>query len=382
MAERPATVVLVHNRYLERGGEDVVFEAEADLLEGRGHRVLRFEADNRDVAALGPLRLAARTVWSRGSYRALRALVERERADVVHIHNTLPLLSPAAHHAAADAGAAVVQTLHNFRLLCPQGQFLRNGQPCEACLGKAVPWPGALYGCYRGSRPASAAVAGMLTTHRALGTWDRVGAFIALSAFSRGKFIEGGLPAGRIHVRGNFLPGDPGVGTHAGDFLLYVGRLSREKGGETLLEGWRRVVEGGGAGRLVMVGDGPLAERVSAAAAELPGLEWLGAVPPERVRQLMGDARALVLPSITYENSPRVVAEAYARGLPVLGSRHGSVAELVREGETGALFTPGDAADLAVALRWALSPEAELAPLGRGARAAYEAEYTAERGYE
>jgi glycosyltransferase involved in cell wall biosynthesis len=288
------------------------------------------------------------------------------------------------HHALGAAGVPVVQTLHNYRLLCPQGMLLRSGRPCVDCVGRA-PLPGVLHACYRESRAASAAVAVMLTVHRGIGTWTRrVDAFIALSRFARDRFVEGGLPADRLHVKPNFLDPDPGVGSGRGGFLLYVGRLSPEKGIPTLLAAWRIVSaeRSAAAPRLVLVGDGPLASDVRNAAESLPGLEWRGAQPLGEVLALMGDARVLVFPSLCFENSPRVILEAFARGLPVLASRRGSTGELVQEGVTGRLFEPGEPADLARALAWATAPGTELTALARGARAAFQASHTADRNAE
>jgi glycosyltransferase involved in cell wall biosynthesis len=393
-AERPLTVLLIHNRYREPGGEDAVFEAEGRLLEADGHLVLRHEVHNDRVSELGALRTGLRAVWSRETHRALTELAARVRPDVAHLHNTFPLVSPAAHHALVDAGVTVVQTLHNYRLICPQGLLLRDGRPCQDCVGKTPPWPGVAHACYRDSRSATTAVATMLTVHRALRTWDRkVAAFIALSKFARDRFVAGGLPAARLHVKPNFVHPDPGVGTHQGDHLLYVGRLSQEKGVECLLEAWRLFTatsetqtnethSNEARGTLTVVGDGPLAPLVKAAATSLPRLRWEGRQPRERVLELMRGARALVLPSICYENFPAVIAEAYACGLPVLGSDLGSIAELVRDGETGRLFEPGSAAALARAMRWAAAPETDLRTIGGAARREFEARYTAAANLE
>jgi glycosyltransferase involved in cell wall biosynthesis len=398
MTDAPLTVLLVHNRYLQRGGEDAVFESEGRLLESLGHRVVRYEADNRSLADMGALQLGLRTVWSFDTHRELTRLARDVRLDVAHVHNTLPLLSPATHHALGAAGVAVVQTLHNYRLFCAPGTLLREGRPCHDCLGRTPPWPGVVHACYRDSRAATAAVAAMLTAHRLLDTWERVDAFIALSEFAKKLFTAAGLPAERIQVKANFVAPDPGAGQHAEDFVLYAGRLSPEKGIRTLLEAWRLVTleesargdaeerplpagaepAGGPPPRLVVVGDGPLETEVAAAAAQLPGLSWLGRQSHARVLSLMGQARALVFPSLWYEMFPLVIAEAYARGLPVIGSRIGSTAELIEEGVTGRLFPAGDPAELARTLRWAARSARELDRLGRAARQAYQRRYTAE----
>ena len=235
---------------------------------------------------------------------------------------------------------------------------------CEDCLGRAVPWPGVVHKCYRGSRVASTGVAAMLATHRALGTWRKaVDVYVALTAFSRGKFVAGGLPAGKLVVKPNFVYPDPGPGTGAGNYALFVGRLSAEKGVETLLKAWQSL---GSRLPLKIVGDGPLAETVRAAAAQNAGVEWLGKRPLAEVYALIGAASFLVLPSQCYENFPRVVAEAFAKGTPVVASRLGAMAEVVDHGRTGLHFEPGDALDLAVKVRGQMDNPAQLARMRRG----------------
>ncbi len=374
-----SVTALIHNHYQQVGGEDQVFAAEAGLLEAHDHRVLRYTMHNDQVASLNPLTLARSTVWNGEVYRELRALIRRERPQVAHFHNTFPLISPAAYYASKAEGVPVVQTLHNYRLLCPNALFFRDGRPCEDCLGKPIPWPGVVHACYRGSRAASGAVAAMLTAHRGLGTWTRtVDVYIALTEFVRQKFIQGGIPAEKIVVKPNFVHPDPGLGGGRGEYALFVGRLSPEKGVDTLLAGWEQL---GGRVPLKIVGDGPLASRVAEATQKLRGVEWLGRQPGERVLALMKEARILLLPSLWYENLPMVVIEAYAAGLPVVGSDLGSVAALIDPGRTGLHFRSEDPEDLTVQVEWALTHPTELARMRREARAEFEAEYTAEKNY-
>jgi glycosyltransferase involved in cell wall biosynthesis len=373
-------VLLVHNHYQRPGGEDQVFAAEAELLQDHGHRVVRFVVHNDRIREMSRLRVAAGTVWSGAAYRELRAVIRAERPAVAHFHNTFPLLSPAVYYAARAEGVPVVQTLHNFRLLCPNALFFRSGRTCEDCLGRAVPWPAVRYGCYRGSRAGSAVVAGMVAVHRALRTWSRtVDAYIALSEFARATLVRGGLPAQKIWVKPNFVRRDPGVGSHGGGHALFVGRLSAEKGVETLLSAWDRL---GGRIPLVIAGDGPLAGAVAEAARRSGGsVRWVGQQSGEAILGLMKDAGALVLPSLVYENFPMVIAEAFSTGLPVIASDTGSVASLIDHGVTGLHFRTGDPADLAATVQRAWSMPELLAEMGRRARAAYEDNFTAERNY-
>jgi glycosyltransferase involved in cell wall biosynthesis len=372
-------ILAVHNRYQRPGGEDQVFVDETALLETRNHRVLRYEVHNDQVKHVNRLTLAKDTVWNTSAYRELRALIRRERPDVVHFHNTLPLVSPAGYYAAKAEGAPVIQTLHNYRLLCPVALFFRDGRVCEDCMGKAVPWPGVVHRCYRGSRAASGVIATMLTVHRALRTWtEMVDVYVALTEFARNKFVEGGLPAGKIVVKPNFVAPDPGRGQGGGGYALFVGRLAPEKGTGTMLAAWDRL---GTRIPLKIVGDGPLKDQVVEAAARRSNVEWLGHKPVADVHALMRKADMLVFPSQWYETFGRVAAEAFAAGTPVIAANIGAVAELVEHGRTGFKFRPGDPEDLVTQVEWALSHSAELRRMREEVRAEFEAKYTAERNY-
>ena len=372
-------ILAVHNRYQRPGGEDQVFVDETTLLETRNHRVLRYEVHNDQVELANRLALAKDTVWNTSAYRELGALIRRERPHVVHFHNTLPLVSPAGYYAARAEGVPVIQTLHNYRLLCPVALFFRDGRVCEDCMGKAVPWPGVVHRCYRGSRTASGVIATMLTVHRALRTWtEMVDVYVALTEFARNKFIEGGLPAKKIVVKPNFVAPDPGQGQGGGGYALFVGRLAPEKGTETMLAAWDRL---GTKIPLKIVGDGPLRDQVVEAAARQSNVEWLGHRPVEDVHALMGKADMLIFPSQWYETFGRVAAEAFAAGTPVIAANIGAVAELVDHGRTGLKFRPGDPEDLVTQLEWALSHSSELRRMREEVRAQFEAKYTAEHNY-
>jgi glycosyltransferase involved in cell wall biosynthesis len=372
-------ILAVHNRYQRPGGEDQVFVDETALLETRNHRVLRYEVHNDQVKQVNRLTLAKDTVWNTSAYRELGALIRRERPHVVHFHNTLPLVSPAGYYAARAEGVPVIQTLHNYRLLCPVALFFRDGRVCEDCMGKAVPWPGVVHRCYRGSRTASGVIATMLTVHRALRTWtEMVDVYVALTEFARNKFIEGGLPAGKIVVKPNFVAPDPGRGQGGGGYALFVGRLAPEKGTGTMLAAWDRL---GTRIPLKIVGDGPLRDQVVEAAARQSNVEWLGHRPVEDVQALMGKADMLIFPSQWYETFGRVAAEAFAAGTPVIAANIGAVAELVEHGRTGLKFRPGDPEDLVTQVEWALSHSTDLRSMREEVRAEFEAKYTAERNY-
>lgn len=377
---RPMNILLVHNFYQESGGEDQVFADEGKLLESRGHKVFRFTMHNDAIRQMSSVAVACKTLWNRQSQVLLRKAIRQSRAQVVHFHNTFPLISPAAYYAAHEEGAAVVQTLHNYRLLCPAALFFRQGQVCEECLGR-VPWPGVMHGCYRSNRFASAVVAAMLTSHRLLRTWQReVDVYIVLTEFARRKFIAGGLPPERIIVKPNFVDPDPGIGDGQGDYFLFVGRLSHEKGVETMLQAWEQM-PADSTSALKVLGDGPLRAEVEEASRRTPAIQYLGRCPSDRVYAMMGSARALIFPSRCYEGLPRTIVEAMAKGTPVVASRLGSMSELIRHEHNGLLFESGNPQDLLQQVKRVAHGQIDLARMRKAARQEFELRYTAQQNY-
>ena len=376
---RVARVLVVHNHYRHHGGEDEVVSSEVELLQSRGHDVRLFTMHNDAVAQMGRLLVALRSVWNHRVYRCLRTLLGSWHADVVHVHNTFPLVSAAAHHAARASGAAVVQTIHNYRSACVNALLYRDGRPCEECLGRKAPWHGVLHGCYRGSRLASAAVAVTVAGSRALGVTDRlVARFIIGSRFAADKLVQAGIPTRKIVVKPNFLEPDPGPGPGAGSYALFVGRLVPEKGVGTLLDAWRLP---GTRLPLRIVGGGPLAPLVERAAESDPGITWLGELSHAEVITQMGNAACLVIPSEWYETFGRVGMEALACGTPIVAARIGAVAELVDTGRTGVDFSPGNAAELAAAVGALAARPQALAAMRASAREAFEARYASGPNY-
>lgn len=373
-------VLVVHNRYRESGGEDRVVDLETSLLARHGHTVIRHTADNRRIDEIQPLTLAAKTLWNHTAYREVRRLIARERADLLHVHNTLPLASPAVYYAAHAEGIPVVQTLHNYRLACPNAVCFRDGRRCTDCVGTTIAWPSVRHACYRRSRTATGAVAAMVLLHRIAGTWqNKVDLYIAPTEFARRMFVSSGVAPESIVVKPHFVDPDPGVGTGRGGYALFVGRLSAEKGVATLLAAWSRL---DGRVPLRIVGDGPLAPIVADAAGRLPGVSSLGQRPPSEVQHLIGDAAFLIFPSIAYETFGQVIVEAFAAGTPVVASDGGAAAELVEHQRTGLLVRPGDADHLVEKVEWLLArPESQNA-MRSAARAAYEARFAANANYQ
>ncbi|PMB50215.1 glycosyl transferase family 1 [Fischerella thermalis CCMEE 5205] len=372
-------ILSVHNRYQIRGGEDESRQAEENLLREMGHEVTVYEEHNDRIAKMNQLQVASRTIWSQEAYQIIQRRLQEQPQDIVHVQNFFPLISPSVYYAAKAQGVPVVQTLRNYRLLCPNALFFRDGQVCEDCLGKFLPLPGVIHGCYRESRVASVAVASMLTVHRTLRTWTKmVDVYIALTEFARQKFIQGGLPAEKIVVKSNFVHPDPKPGEGKGGYALYVGRLSVEKGLNTLLAAWKQLPM---QLPLKIIGDGPLAGKLAADAKDMPHIEWLGRKSMSEVYELLGEAKFLIFPSNWYETFGRVAVEAFAKGTPVVASDIGAIAELVEDKRTGLKFIPADSADLAKKVTWLWENPQELNRMRQEVRREYEIKYTARQNY-
>jgi glycosyltransferase involved in cell wall biosynthesis len=378
-------ILLVHNFYQQIGGEDVVFAQEKALLERKGHRVTTYTRTNDEAlnnSVFDQLRLARTIVSAQKSRGDITALLRSERPDVVHIHNTFMMISPSIYEACNAAGVPVVQTLHNYRLFCPASTFCRNGRVCEDCVQNGLA-AGVLHGCHRGSRASTAAVALMLQVHRAKGTWNnRVDAFIALTRFAKGKFVDCGLPAHKIHVKSNFVEPDPEERGDAAEYALFLGRLSPEKGISTLLEAWELLHL---SIPLKIAGDGPLRcelEAICRKSDRGPSIEFLGRVSPGDARALVKKARFVVVPGVWYETFCMAIVESFACGVPVLASRLGAMGELVEDGCVGLKFSAGDAADVAAKVTWAWEHPNEMAIMGRRARQKYERYYAPDANYK
>lgn len=366
-------ILIAHNAYQHRGGEDSVVDSEMSLLRAHGHEVEHYGRHNDEIHGMGRLSMLGQTLWSTRTVRGVEQKIAAFRPDVIHVHNTFPLISPSLYWAAGRAGVPVVQTLHNFRLLCPQAMLLREGRVCEDCVGRA-PWRGVGRACYRGSVAQTGALAGMLALHRALGTYrHKVTRYIALNDFCRDVFVRGGLPAERLRVKPNFVDMPPAPAEEPRAGALFVGRLSPEKGVATLADAARALPELD----IGIIGTGPDEQRV----VGVHNVRCLGFMDGTAVRAAMCRAAWLVMPSIWYENFPRTLVEAFASGLPVIASRLGAMAGLVKDGQTGLLFEPGNAADLAEKMKWARDNPDAMRRMGENARAEYEAHYTPEINY-
>lgn len=376
-------VLVAHNYYQQGGGEDSTCEQECQLLERYGHEVVFYKRSNKeleDYTRWQRLRLSADTIWNERSRCEFRALLERDRPDVVHAHNTFVVLSPSIFTACEDLGIPVVQTVQNYRLFCPAATFFRDGKICEECLEHGL-LRSVQHACYHGSRGATAVVALMIAANRRRKTWPaKVGRIIAVTHFSRRKMVQAGLPADQVVVKPNFVYPDPGEGSGPRDYALFVGRLSPEKRVATLLNAWSKLGE---RIPLKIAGDGPDRAALERQAREsnLKNVEFLGRLPRPTTIEMIQGARFLLFPSEWYEGFPVTICEAFACGTPVICSRLGAMEEVVSDGETGFHFEPGAADQLADRASWAWNRPDEMRRMGRRARREFESKYTAESNY-
>ena len=370
-------VLQIHNAYRLRGGEDSVVAAEAAMLRDHGAEVRLFGSDNATIS--GPwsqLTTAWRAPYSVITRRRLEKELAAWRPDVIHVHNLFPLLTPAVFDATRAAGIPSVMTLHNFRWICPGALLWRQGRPCEDCLGTA-PWRAVVHRCYRRSLLGSLAVARMVDRHRRRGTWQqKVDRFIVMTEFAKSKFLAAGWEGDRIAVKPHSCPlPDPAPEIWERHGALFAGRLSEEKGVATLLDAWRQIPQ-----PLRLAGEGPLA--AEAAISGHAYIQLLGWLSREALAAEMQKSVCLVVPSECLETFGMVVIEAFAQGLPVVASRLGALSELIEDGVTGLLFSPGDASSLASKVRFLLENPDRAALLGRNARGAYAARYTPARNFQ
>jgi glycosyltransferase involved in cell wall biosynthesis len=359
-------VLVVHNRYTQAGGEDSVVDGEIAALRERGHDVELFEAHNTEPDG-DRLGTARRAVWSRDSARAVTDVVEQFRPDVAHVHNHAYELSASIFSALADRRVPIVQTLHNYRMTCSATYLLRDGRPCELCVGSKASWQGIRHRCFRGSRSGSTMLAGMQLAWRraAIPNVDR---FIVLTEFARSIFERAGIDSSQLVVRPNTVRdvGYTGADRANDAPLLFVGRLESSKGIDVL-------VDAVGSHPLVVAGEGPL--RASLEARAPSNVRFVGQLPRAEVDELMRTARALVVPSTWYEGFPMVVLEAFAAGTPVIASNLGSLAEIVAE-TTGWHAPAGDVQGLRRVIDDVVASPSDAEQCGVAARTAFEASYT------
>lgn len=373
-------ILVVHNHYLQAGGEDAVFADEVAMLRHQGHEVQTLEADNQQMVELSTPKRAIATVWNRQMAKEVSRRIAAFRPDVMHVHNDFAYASPSIYYAAASEGVPVVLTLHNFRGMCANGVFVRDGQVCRDCVGRPLSIPAIRHNCYRQSKSATLAVSTRRLTHKLLGTWQkRVAAYIAPTQCVRDHYTDGGYPAERIYIKPHFVTGDPQAGPGGGGHLVFVGRLTPEKGIGHLLDVWREMP---GTCRLKIIGDGEYRAQVQAAADDATRrIDYLGILPSAQVHQSLAHAEAAVVPSFMHESFCRVVTEAFAAGTPVIAADQSGPGELIDHGQTGLLYDTSQPHALRETLVQALANPSVLHDMRPACRQAFEARFTQDANY-
>lgn len=375
---RPLHIVFAHNRYLYRGGEDESREQEMAILRAQGHVVSEYVVDNRDVPKGSYVSAGLRSVWNRVEHERMRKHLRAERPDILKVDNYFPLLSPAIFDAARAEGVATVLSVRNYRLVCPAATLYRDGHVCTDCVGHRFATSAIRHGCYRDSSLQSAAVVFSNVWGHLRGTWrNSIDQYVAVSRFVKEQLVEGGFPAEKITVKPNCIA-DTGVGDGSGNYALFVGRLTAEKGVRILLEAWKQI---GSRLPLKIIGDGPLEDEIWSALPQLPGVEYLGRRPIAEVCEYLGSATALIFPSEWMEPFGRAIIEAWSKGTPVIAADTPPMRDMVEHGTTGLLYPKGRPEALAAAVR-ALQADAEkLSSMRAQARERYLRDYSVERNY-
>ena len=371
-------IVLCHNYYRLPGGEDRVFEDERDLLTEHGHDVRTITKHNCDVASAS--KTVQEALWNSNAFDELSQLAAEFKPDIVHFTNTFPIFSPSAYWAFHEHGIPVIQSLHNYRTICPGSLLMRNDQLCTKCVGKSFQWPAIVHGCYRSSRVSSAVAAASNAVHNLLGTWDlKVARYIALSEFSREQFVRGGLPANKVVVKPNFvLQTSNYVDSSGSNVCVFVGRLSHEKGVQVLLKAWEQLAN---PGRLKIFGSGPLESLVQKHVEQNSTIEYLGQVRHDRIMSELAHAKVAVVPSLSVETFGRVIIEANSVGTPVIATNQGAIAENVKDGHTGWLVPPNNVTLLSQHLKEVLTNQGEVRVRGLRAHSFFEQNFSANANY-
>lgn len=378
--ERKQNILIVHNYYQITGGEDTVVANEKKMLEEHGHKVILYSRNNselKEMTKLQKLMLPFTTVFNPRTYRDIKKLIKTEKIDIVHLHNTLNLISPSVYYAARAMKVSVVQTVHNFRLLCPGATFYRDGHICEDCVSKGL-MCAVKHSCYRDSKLQTLACVISTKIHRMTGIYGKI-SYICLTEFNKEKLLQlKQIKADRVFVKPNFVEATSDEiipYEERENRFIFAGRLDKLKGIDILFDAWKQI--GSAAPRLIVCGTGPMEERCKIFLRDNPScnIEMRGFVPNKEAKKLIANSRALILPTQWYEGFPMTIVEAFSVGTPVICSDIGNVGSVVEEGETGCKFAPDSTDNLICAIE-------RCSELCVSTEAEYVHRYTAETNYQ
>lgn len=368
-------ILQVHNRYKKRGGEETVVDEEKRVLEQQGHTVIQYLKDSSVIdnySKVDLVRLILSQRRSRRTEKEFKDLIERERPDICHVHNVYPLITPGIYGLCQAYGIPVVQTLHNFKLICTNGLLFRDGQTCEECLNGSL-YHSVKLKCYRDSYLATAIQVDAIQYHRNIGTWnDKIDKYICLTAFQKNKLVAGGLIEDKISIKPNFLQRGHLHDVVNGDYFLFVGRLDIGKGLNDLLQ----LFEENRKSKFVLIGESDHPNLFS----EYKNVEYLGKQGRDEVMRYLSGCRAVLFPSNLYEGMPMVIIEAFSMKKPVIARDLGAMSSMIEHRSTGLKYENVTGLIEAVNL---LDSDIDLSlEMGENAFQEYESSYTESLGYE
>lgn len=379
-------ILILHNlhRTGSASGDDIVFKKEKELLKSHGHDVIglnpsndQFNKSNFFQKAL----IALQAPWSFSSFKKVKEIISKEKPDIVHIHNIFPFLSPSMYYAANAAQTSVIQTLHDFRFLCPMAFFMRGGVICEECKhGSSL--RSIRYGCFKDSFVQTIPVALMIELHRKLNTFKKkIDHYICLTESQKEIYLSAGFDDNKISIKPNFIEDTSATNENIlGEYAVFIGRIGEEKGVKPLINAWKYLQDF----QLKIVGDGPKLGEYKKYADNLglKSIEFMGYKEHNECMAILDKARFLIMPSIWYETFGLTIVEAFSHKKPVVASRLGAMADIVDDGRTGLLFKAGGPEDMAKKVKWLWDDPEKCIQMGENARKEYEERYTPEINYE
>ena len=373
------TILMVHNYYQIPGGEDTVVANEKKMLEDNGHKVVLYTRNNSEIKDMGILRkllLPFTTIYNPRTARDIKRIIKEENIDIVHVHNTLNLISLAVYYAALKMKKPVVQTIHNFRLLCPGATFYRDGHICEDCVSKGLGCA-LKHKCYRGSFLQTLVCVVATKIHRLTGIYGKIN-YICLTEFNKEKLLQlKEIDEDRVFIKPNFVEA-PQKQYEKNESYVFVGRIEEIKGITDLLEAWKEL--GSDAPVLNICGTGPLLNECKKYVEDnkLSSVNFLGFVPHEEVRKIIAQSRYLILPSRVYEGFPMTIVEAFSGRTPVLTSSIGNTGVLIENGKTGFKFNSGQSTSITECIKQAINETG----LEENAEKEYRDKYTEDKNKE
>ncbi|WP_158513354.1 glycosyltransferase family 4 protein [Exiguobacterium sp. ZWU0009] len=384
-------ILMVHNEYKSKGGEDTVLTSEINMLKKMGNEVILYIESNSNINQNNKIQMVKtgiNTIWSVSSFKKFRKILAELKPDIIHVHNTFPIISPSIYKAAKVQKIPLVQTLHNYRLVCSNGLLLKNGLPCEKCVGKKIPFESLKNRCYKDSLTGTFAINAMQVINKSTGNYNKnVDAYICLTEFAKNIMVRDGFPKEKLFVKPNFLNEDNSkliennlkLSPEKNNNFVFVGRVSKEKGINDILEAFEEIDQSSFS--LTIIGDGPEKSILEEKYGNNQNIIWKGWIENEKVKEEIAKNNFLVMGSKWYEGFPMVLLEAMSLGKPVIVPNHAGFPEIVTS-ETGMLFKPNDIKSLKNTLQIAINQsEFDFQNMSIKSKEIFKLKYTSKQNY-